>query len=276
MFGYVRAYKPDMTFSQFDIYKGVYCSLCKKIGKNYGILARMTLSYDFAFFALVRMSVEENCSGFSKSRCSFNPMKKCLQCNLEDKDLEFSADVSMLMVYYKFLDNLQDSKGIERFLLKLLSPYFNRIRKKALKRAKKADEILNNMHLSQLKAENDFYGIDEVCHPSADALGKLLALDKDESLYRFGYLLGRWVYLIDAFDDMEKDKKEKAFNPFLFTERSSESIVEALNLTQSEAITAFENIKVYKYKKIIDNVLYDGLHFSMKTVLGRNVNEKSL
>lgn len=281
MFGYVRAYKPDMTFSQYDIYKGIYCSLCKKIGKSYGLLARMTLSYDFAFFSLFRMSVESTCSGFSKSRCSFNPTKKCLQCNLEDKDLEFSADVSMLMVCYKFLDNLQDSHGIKHILLKILSPYFNSIHQKAMKRAGDADEILKRMHFSQLEVEKrNTSNIDEACHPSADALGKLLALGKgdelSEELYRFGYLLGRWVYLIDALDDYEDDKKNDSFNPFVVSGKSIGEGIESLNLTQAEAINSFERIKVYKYKKIITNVLFDGLHFSMNAVKERKENEKSL
>lgn len=281
MFGYVRAYKPEMTFSQYDIYKGVYCSLCKSIGKNYGLLARMTLSYDFAFFALIRMSIEQSCSGFKKSRCSFNPAKKCLECSLEDADLEYTADVSMLMVYYKFLDNIQDSKGVKKLLLKLLSPYFNHIGYKGKKRCPEADEILEKMHLSQLEAERNFSGnLDEACHPSADALGKLLALNKAtdiDSLYRFGYMIGRWVYLTDALDDYEKDKADGNFNPFLSSECfSREACISSLNLTAFQAVKIFEEIKTYKYKKIIENILYDGLNSSVKAVMERKNNEKSL
>lgn len=281
MFGYVRAYKPEMTFSQYDIYKGVYCSLCKSIGKNYGLLARMTLSYDFAFFALMRMSVEQSCSGFKKSRCSFNPAKKCLECNLEDADLEYTADVSMLMVYYKFLDNIQDSKGVKKLLLKLLSPYFNHFGRKGKKRCPEAAEILEKMHLAQLEAEKRFSGnIDEACHPSANALGKLLALNKatdTDLLYRFGYMIGRWVYLADALDDYEKDKADGNYNPFLSAENfSHEACVASLNLTAFQAVKIFEEIKTYKYKKLIENILYDGLNSSVKAVMERKNNEKSL
>ncbi|MBQ8782934.1 MAG: hypothetical protein IJZ57_04095 [Clostridia bacterium] len=281
MFGYVRAYKPEMTFSQYDIYKGIYCSLCKAIGKNYGLIARLTLSYDFAFFALVRMSVEEACSGFKKSRCSFNPAKKCLECNLDDRDLEYTADVSMLMVYYKFLDNLQDSRGVKKLFFKLLSPYFNHIGKKGRKRNSEADDILNKMHLSQIDAEKNFNGnIDEVCHPSADALGKLLALNKvsqQEVLYKFGYMIGRWVYLVDALDDYENDEKDNSFNPFVLKENYTlDNAVASLNLTASEAVSAFEKLKIYKHKNIILNILYDGLHSSVKAVVERKGYEKSL
>ena len=281
MFGYVKAYKPEMTFSQYDIYKGIYCSLCKCIGKNYGLLARMTLSYDFAFFALMRMSVEQSCSGFKKSRCSFNPVKTCLECNLNDNDLEYTADVSMLMVYYKYLDNIQDSRGAKKLLLKLISPYFSSIYRKGKKRCPEGARILEAMHSAQLEAEKNFSGnIDEACHPSAEALGKLLAFKKADDvdlLYGFGYMIGRWVYLTDALDDYEKDKADGTFNPFLSkVEFSIDSCVESLNLTASSAIDIFEKIKVYKHKKLIENILYDGLHSSVKAVIERKNNEKSL
>lgn len=281
MFGYIRAYKPEMTFSQYDIYKGIYCSLCKAIGKNYGLLARMTLSYDFAFFALMRMSVSDTCSGFKKSRCSFNFTKKCLECSLSDEDLVFSCDVSMLMVYFKYLDNIQDSRGVKRAFLRLFSSYFKRIGSKGKKRSPEAYEILEKMHFDQIEAENNESVIfDQACHPSADALGKLLSCGKNDqknNLYKFGYMIGRWVYIIDALDDYQKDKTENNFNPFLFVENFNvDYAVSSLNLTVSEAISALEKMKIIKYKKIIENIVYDGLRSSLKVVTERIKNEKSV
>ncbi len=279
MFGYVRAYKPDMTFSQYDIYKGIYCSLCKVIGKNYGLLARMTLSYDFVFFALVRMSVEEDCLGFKKSHCTFNPAKKCMQCNLNNNDLEYTADISMLMVYYKYLDNRDDSSLFKRILLKMVSPYFKRIRRIALKRINDADKILKEMYNLQSYVEKkQLVSLDEACHPSADALGKLLQLNKSvDGLYDFGYLIGRWVYLIDAVDDYDKDKKSGNFNPFLSCDDFCyQKASESLNLTVGQAINVLKKIQVKRFEKIINNILYDGLHSSMKFVIERKNNEKSL
>ncbi len=282
MLGYVRAYKPDLTFSQYDIYKGVYCSLCKVIGKNYGFLSRMTLSYDLVFFALVRMSVNEQCNEFKKSHCSFNPCKKCLQIDLTNDDLEYTADVSMLMVYYKFVDNLQDSKGMKKFFLHFMTPFFNSIKKKAIKRNPEINEILSQMSLKQVDIETNFDGnIDRACHPSAEALGKLLEYkksdDQKEFLYKFGYLVGRWVYLIDAIDDYNNDKRNSNFNPFLFSgEYNSKTACEKLNYTASECVEAFNRISVNRYEKIIYNILYDGLYSSMKSVIERNNYEKSV
>ena len=272
MLGYVRAYKPDMTFRNFDIYKGLYCSLCKEIGRRYGLIARMTLSYDFVFFALVRMGLRIECTPFKNSRCSFNPAKKCLACSLDNTDLQYTADVSMLMVYYKYLDNIDDSSGIKKFFLKILSPYFRRIYKKAKRNCPEADDILKEMYISQAEAEKSEAVIDAAAHPSAKALGCLLTLGSgygdDETLYRFGYSVGRWVYLVDAADDYEDDLKSGGFNPF--KKFGKEDFIEkakfSLNLTLGEAVSLFEKLKINHYKSIIKNILYDGMYYSAKRV----------
>lgn len=284
LFGYVRAYKPNMTFSQFDIYKGIYCSLCKEIGKRYGLLARMTLSYDLAFFALVRLSVNEQCPMFKKSRCSFNPLKKCLGCSLQNEEMKYASDVSMLMVYYKYLDNLDDSPKFKKFFLKLLSPYFNCIKKKAVKNRKEANDILNKMHVSQSETEKkNTNEIDKACHPSATALAELLVLNKTgediDELWLFGYNIGRWVYLMDAADDYDDDIKEGGYNPFSDMDKASmlKKAEESLNLTAAEAVNHFNNIKFYRYKAIIKNILFDGTYASMMKVLKKeDRDEKSV
>lgn len=282
MFGYVRAYKPDMTFAQYDIYKGVYCSLCKEIGRRYGLIARATLSYDFTFFALFRLGLKNECTPFHQSRCSFNPMKKCLGCPKDEKELQLTADISMLTVYYKYIDNLNDTKGIKRFALKLLSPYFKRLHKKAMKNCPEADEILGTMTEKQAEVEKSNASIDPAAHPSADALGKLLALNKDDdgSLYRFGYMTGRWVYLADAADDYDDDKSKGGFNPFsaLSKEEAMKKAEEAMNLTLSEMTACYEKIELNCFKEILSNIIYEGMYRIIKEITtdGRNENVKSL
>lgn len=284
LFGYVRAYKPNMTFAQFDIYKGIYCSLCKEIGKRYGVLARMTLSYDLAFFALIRLSVDEQCPHFKKSHCSFNPMKKCLGCSDDNEELKYASDVSMLMVYYKYLDNLDDSKKIKKFFLKLLSPYFKKIKTKAAKNCKSANDILEQMHFSQSEVEKQLTnGIDEACHPSANALAQLLILNKKndniDELRLFGYNIGRWVYLMDAADDYDDDIKNGEYNPFSGYDKKSmlQKAEDSLNLSAAQAVNHFNNIKFCRYKAIIKNILFDGTYASMMKVLEKeDHNEKSV
>lgn len=281
MLGYVRAYKPNITFAQYDIYKGVYCSLCKQIGKRYGLIARMTLSYDFTFFALFRLAIKNECTAFHKSRCSFNPLKKCLACNKNNEEIQLAADVSMLTVYYKYIDNLNDTKGIKKFLLKLLYPYFKRIRKKAVKNRPEADGILLSMTKNQQKAEKENCGLDAVAHPSADALGKLISMGQNnEEIYRFGYLIGRWVYIADAADDYSDDIKKGNFNPFsnLSEADAKKKSREALNLTLSAVIEVFENLSLNCYKPIIKNIICEGMYKVIKDITKNEgkTNEQSI
>ena len=77
MFGYVKAYKPELRIKEFEFYKAVYCSLCRDLGKKYGIVSRFSLSYDFTFLALLNMSLKNGCNEIERKSCVFNPLKKC-------------------------------------------------------------------------------------------------------------------------------------------------------------------------------------------------------
>ena len=79
MFGYVTAYKPELKIKDYEAYKGVYCTLCKEMGKEYGLLSRLLLSYDGAFYVLYKLGVDNIETTAEKSRCTFNPTKKCLK-----------------------------------------------------------------------------------------------------------------------------------------------------------------------------------------------------
>ena len=128
------------------------------------------------------------------------------------------------------------------------------------------------MYISQAEAEKSEAVIDAAAHPSAKALGCLLTLGSgygdEETLYRFGYSIGRWVYLVDAADDYEDDLKSGGFNPF--KKYGKEDFIEkakfSLNLTSGEAVSLFEKLKINHYKSIIKNILYDGMYYSAKRV----------
>ena len=77
MFGYIRIGKPELKVKEYDMYKAVYCSLCRELGKEYGFFTRFTLSYDFTFLALLELSLREDFCGTHRKRCVCNPLKKC-------------------------------------------------------------------------------------------------------------------------------------------------------------------------------------------------------
>ena len=249
MLGYVRAYRPEMKFKDYDLYKGVYCSLCKAIGRRYGLLARLTLSYDFTFLAILRMAVREDKVHMCRSRCSFNPMKKCYDCSGGSSDIDYTADVSMITFYYKIKDNIADGGFFKKLLCKMLMPYVNHIFKKA-------------------KKNNPVIASDIEC-------------SDNEALKRLGYYIGRWVYITDAADDCEDDLKSGSFNPLKkrYTSPDFKTYCEEmLSLTVGEAINNLKKLKIYRFYDIINNVLIYGTDYTAKKVIYKEVGscEKSV
>lgn len=263
-----------MKFKDYDIYKGVYCSLCKELGKRYGLIARLTLSYDFTFFAMVRMAVRTGCVKFKASRCTFNPTKKCLDCGRGNADTAYTADISMLLMYHKLRDNIADSRFFKKLLCLLAMPYAKHVYKKAKRRQPAAAEIIEEQMLRQNGIEERNAGLDEAADPSAKMLSLLLAeeleCENSDNLKQFGYMVGRWVYIIDAADDCADDIKDGSFNALKkkYEEDDIKSYCEEmLNLTMCEAVRNYKKLKIYRFNDILENVLYDGSQAVVNRVL---------
>ena len=263
-----------MKFKDYDMYKGVYCSLCKELGRRYGLLSRLTLSYDFTFFAMVRMAVRTGCVSFKNSRCTFNPAKKCLDCGRGQEDIAYTADISMILFYFKLLDNIADSGFFKKLLCYLVLPYAKHVFRKAKVRRPAAAEIAEKQMYRQAEAEKRNAGLDEAADPSAAMLAELLIGDIEcenkDALRQFGYMVGRWVYITDAADDCEDDIKDGSFNPLkkrFDSENFTEYCAEMLNLTMGEAINSYKKLKIYRFDDILKNILYDGSAAVVCTVL---------
>lgn len=278
MFGYIRAEKGELKVKEYDTYKAIYCSLCKKLGKNYGILSRMTLSYDFTFLALLNMSLESKCPEFERKRCAFNPLKKCNYCKDTDT-FEMPAAAAMIMLYYKIIDNIEDEKGLKKLGFVLLKPIFKSANKKAAKRFPEIKEIVSE-YMSQQKyvEQKEGASLDEACDPTAKALSKIFELCSEDTqqkrvLNRLGYCMGRYIYLLDAAVDVLDDVKKGNFNPLKVNGKhtTKEDVVKRvepqLYFCINECIMAFELLNVRKYKTILGNIIYLGLEETFKKEL---------
>ncbi len=273
MFGYVKIAKGELKVWEYETYKAIYCSLCKRLGKTYGPFARLTLSYDFTFLSLISLSLKDGPLQFEKKRCAFNPLKKCNYCKKANEELEISAAAAMVMVYYKLLDNIEDSKGIKKLLYKSLKPLYKSKNKKAKTLYPHIERIVSDYIEKQTKLEKEgCFEIDRICEPTSSALGKIFELCSEDSgqkraLYQLGYCLGKWIYLIDCAEDIEKDIDSDAFNPLKkgikeksgAKEKARERLEPILNSCICSAQLSFELLNIKKYKGILDNILYLGL-----------------
>ncbi len=278
MFGYIRIAKPELRVKEYEMYKAVYCSLCKTLGKQYGIWSRFTLSYDFTFLALLNMSLKDGYDIIERKRCVCNPLKKCNYCK-SDLDFSMPAAAAMIMVYYKLLDNIADEKGVKRFGYLLLKPLFKSANKKAAKKYPHIEKIISDYITAQNNLEKDeCTELDKAADPTAKALSLILKLCSDDSvqkriLERIGYCLGRYIYLLDAACDLQDDIKNNSYNCLKYElsgdvkEYAKNRIAPQLYFCSNEAGKAFELLEVKKYKQILGNIIYLGLEDTFKKEL---------
>ena len=276
MLGYVKAFKPEMKMKDYELYKGVYCSLCRALGRNYSLIAQLFLSYDFAFAAVLRLAVANGGCSFVKKSCPYNPAKKCMICQSRE-ELDFCSHAIIITVYYKIIDNIRDGGIKSKLLAFLLYPIVFLMHKKAKRLAPDIDKIIGESMAKQSETEKkQDVCIDEAAHPSADALGKIFSLgfegENQNSLYTLGYMIGRYVYILDAADDIEDDLKNGSFNPFRAEypqgkEDFANRVTAMLNLTQSNALETLDSVEKKRFEDILENIVLDGLDFSMEKVL---------
>ena len=292
MFGYVKLFKPTITMGEYEQYKGVYCTLCKRLGKRYGILSRFTLSYDMTFLALLEMALAEEGANFCPSRCSFNPTKTCLKAQ-NTAAIDRAADVGTLLTYYKLKDTLADEGFGKRLGALCALPFAAAARKKAAKRQPTLDAAVAGMMTAQAELEAaNTASIDRAAEPFALLLQTMAAQTAADGqqrrvLERFGYCLGRWVYLTDAVDDLSEDLKKGRYNPYIRTRNITDAdgvaatrqyAAQTLNACLAECIAAYNLLNIRRFDGILRNILEQGMpHTQQRVIAGEERNhEKSL
>lgn len=281
MFGYLKPCKPYLLVKDYELYKSVYCGLCKRLSEEYGVLAKMVLSYDCTCYALLAMGLNGRCEGVQKKHCTCNPLKKCLYCVGGNDELSLASAITVVTVYYKLEDDIKDNSFIKSLPSRFLKIFASSWRKKSLKKYPQVDKIVGELNDNQYKAEQkENPTIDESAEPTAIMMQKLMLLlaktDIEKAVYgEFGYFLGKWVYLMDAVDDYDKDIKKNNFNPFVhslkeknFTQQQrSEYINSVLNITASRAVSAFNLMNVKSFTAIADNLVNMGLGEMQKKIV---------
>lgn len=294
MFGYVRINKAELKFKEYEAYRAVYCSLCRELGKRYSVFARAFLNYDLAFLALFSLSVSDSALNFKKGRCPFNPLKKCNFSAVSSAEISDAADATVIMSYYKLKDNLAD-KGFKKKAAALIILPFALL---SVRRARKLNpeifEIIetavkNQKEIEKSNAKDESRSIiDLSADSSAKAISQLIArrIEDDSqknAASRFGYNIGRWVYLIDALDDLKDDIKRGNFNPYCVCgnfnmpdlEKIRDKAKSDLIQTANQAILAYKQIEKKRFSAVLDNIVYDGLFSEISRVYhGRKINEE--
>jgi hypothetical protein len=241
MFGYVKVFQPELKMGEFEQYRGIYCSLCRTLGKRYGITAQMALSYDMTFLVLLRIALSETGVDFKQGRCVYNPCKRRLNCG-EHLELLYGADVSVLLTHHRLQDAVADSRFTKRIAAGTAQLLSSGNYRRAVKRLPETDTILSDC----MKRQNELEGIgtaslDAAAEPTALMLSHLCSAGVEDEkvrriLQRLGYCLGSWVYRIDAVDDLTDDLKNKTYNPLIQSHQLTEADDETIKTVREDML----------------------------------------
>ncbi len=267
MFGYVRPALERLGQEQRDAYQGAYCGLCHALGKRHGALARLTLQYDFTLLAILLTAGggEETCS---RHRCPVNPFRKPRAC-LTGRQMDAAADQSVILTWHKLSDDVDDHGFFTGLPYRFARFWFRGAYRRAALAQPGFDARTREglARLSELEGERS-----PRLDRAADAFAGILACSAQavpgdgarRALGQLLYHLGRWVYLMDAWDDLDDDKAKGRYNPldarFGGQARENRGYLET-TATHSLRLagSAAGLLELGRWTPIVENILYLGL-----------------
>ena len=207
MFGYVRINKMDLTFREYENYKGYYCGLCKYLKENHGEISRIGLNYDITFLIVILSAIYKPKTNIFEEVCLVSPFKR--KKKLINEITEYAASMNVLLTYYKLEDNLLDDKGVKDILAYNL--YKSKLKIAHEKYPHKSKIIKEQMKLLNELEKNKEYNIDKVSNTFGELMGEIFAYKKDkyeDDLRRIGFNIGKYIYILDAYEDLNEDYKK--------------------------------------------------------------------
>lgn len=261
MLGVMTIRKEEMKFREFDRYRGYYCGLCRAIGKRCGSACRLALSFEMTFLALLHTSLYEPETKAEMRRCVLHPVKKRLM--LSNQALDYCADLSALISYYDLRDGWEDERRADKLAESALLKKAARRAGERLPRQKAAvEKYVSALH--DIEKRND-QNLDAAANLTGEMLAELYVMQDDvyaRDLRELGYYLGKFIYLCDCYEDIERDIKKKSYNPLIARsakETFAADCEQMLSDMMARAAMAFERLPLIEDAEIMRNILYSGI-----------------
>lgn len=261
MFGYVTVNKSELKIRELELYQSYYCGLCRELKDRYGVAGRIGLNYDMNFLLLLLTGLYEPQKEDLGKGCMLHPFEK--RPVRRNRYTEYAADMNLLLMYYKCQDDWTDEKKCRSAVYKtLLRKGQRKVREKYPQKAEQIERAINALTECERQQEKD---IDKMAELSGNMLGTVFVCHEDEwkdELYRMGSYLGRFIYLCDAYEDIEDDIKKGRYNPFLSIYGEAffeDSCKELMTMMMAECCRTFERLPIITNVEILRNILYSGV-----------------
>lgn len=295
MFGYVRADKMEMKVKDYYKYRAYYCGLCNVLGERGGIISRFTLNFDMTFLAILLTALYEEKSDRKEIRCAVHPVEK--KVILTNRFSEYCADMNIALAYYNMLDDCEDDGGIKnKAQAAIFKKKFFRIKNLYKDKLDNIENHLNELTGIENESKNKvnkcverdmsrdeiYLEIDRASGCFGRLCGELFVYKKDEwedTLRNMGFYLGKFIYIMDAYEDLPKDIDKNNYNPLkkLCEYKDFEEIcTDMLNMMMAQCSRYFERLPIIEDVDILRNILYSGVWNKKNEInKGRTGKEKN-
>ena len=278
MFGYININKPELKVKEYYEYKAYYCGLCNVLKNKFGRTGQMTLTYDMTFLIILLSSLYESETKHEKHRCLAHPSTK--HDMLINAMTEYAADMNILLTYHKFMDDWEDDKSILGITgASLLKSQYKKLEKTYKRQSDVIKSCLKNLNECEKQKE---YDLDKVSRWFGELMGELFVLKEDvfsNTLRNMGFYLGKYIYFMDAYEDLPKDKKDGSYNPFLLiseNENYEEYCNQILTMMMADCTSEFEKLPLIRDVELLRNILYAGVWTKYDKIRKKNKDEKGI
>lgn len=261
MYGYIIINEDGLTAEQKDRYHAYYCGLCRALGDCHGVSGRLTLSYDLTFLSLLLSGLYEPEETRGESRCALHPAKPHPWISTEFD--QYVADMSVALTYHRCEDDWKDDHKYASLAMKnALAGRYAAISERYPRQAVAVCHSLQQLAKCEEKHCTD---LDEVSGCFGLLMSALFDKNADQwsvPLREMGFSLGKFIYLMDAYDDLEKDLKKGRYNPLTALSRQPDyeaRVHEILTMLMGQCAAAFERLPVLRNADLLRNILYSGV-----------------
>lgn len=279
MFGYINANKATMTEEEIAVYKSYYCGLCQQLKKEAGMKGQIILNYDCTFLALILSALYELDSNETRFTCALHPTKK--KTAFENDAISYAAAMDILLSFHNLMDDYKDNKNSKKMAMaKMIAPTYERLAKEYPRQAHAIEELMRLTAEAEARKETN---LDVLSGYTGEMLAELFDWKQDlwsNELRNMGYHLGKFIYMMDAYDDLPEDKKKGQFNPLIEVQEKCPDGFEtycesALSALMAECAKSFERLPILMHADILRNILYSGVWTKYEYIqIKRNKKEK--
>ncbi|MBQ1901235.1 MAG: hypothetical protein II169_01635 [Lachnospiraceae bacterium] len=264
MFGYVNVNRDELSEQDRKTYQKYYCGLCRELKNLAGTKGQMLLNYDSAFLSILLSGLYELPEEEERFFCRFHPMSK--KYSISNDAVRYAAAMDIVLSYYNFIDDyMDDGNRTKKRFSEMLKPVYDKIKIEYPRQVKAVEDYIMKLNRAEKAMEPN---LDKVSNFTGEVMAELFQWKEDdiwnEDLKNMGFYLGKYIYILDAYEDREKDEKKGEYNPLIAMWRSCGAsyevcIQQTMTALMSECAKSFERMPVLMNSGILRNIIYSGV-----------------